>query len=235
MKYLAPNDEHQVTVPVIVGAEYAVPTGDAKLAVRQNGSTDRSTFSVQDSTDLTFTLTTPDVPAGEVQFLNVEVTAPTGIGTFYQRMIFGVVDTLDIPTDCDAVRKLLGVNIDELPNESIDLEGRYIEVYKWMINDFHTVRQNDSYLTKKFGDLIALIAAINVAPTLIISLDKSRKTENGQVQRIIENKYFKDFLDGLEDNLADLKNDLADFLEVPAAISVSVLEFAQARQWSTNS
>ena len=234
MKYLAPNDEHQVTVPVIVGAEYAIPTGDAKLAVRLNGSTDRSTVQVQDSTDITFNLTTPDVPAGEVRYLNVEVSAPTNIGSFYQRMVFGVVDTLDIPTDGDAVRSLLGVTFEELPNENIDLEGRYVEVYKWLINDFHTLRQNDPYLTKKFGDLIALISAIYVAPTLIISLDKSRKTENGQVQRIIENKYFQDFLDKLDDNLASLKEDLADFLEVPEAVSVAVLEFAQARQWSIN-
>ena len=36
--YLAPNDTHQYTVPIMVGSEYAVPTEDAKIVVRVDGA-----------------------------------------------------------------------------------------------------------------------------------------------------------------------------------------------------
>lgn len=235
MKYLAPNDQHQITVPVIVGAEYALPIDEAKLAIRTGGVTTRSAIAVLDSTDITFDITTPDTQAGELKIITVDLTAPTNIGTFKYREVFGVVDTLDIPTDCEVVRSLLGVSIEELPDQDIDLEGKYVEVYKWMVNDFHTLRQNDAYLSKKFGELIALISAIYAAPTLLIRLDKSRKTENGQFQRVFDPKYFQNFLETLEDNLAQLKEDLADYLELPSSVGTSLFEFVSVKQWSINS
>lgn len=234
MKYLAPNEQHQITVPVIVGAEYAIPIGDAKLATRLDGVTTRTTLIVEDATDITFTLDTPDVASGDLKLISVELTAPTEIGSFRYREIYGVVDTLDIPIDCDSVRALLGVTPDELNDSDINLEGKYVEVYKWLINNFHTLRQSDAYLTKKFGDLVAIIAAISAAPTLIIRLDKSRKTENGQFQRLTEHKYFQEFLNTLDDTLAGLKDDLEDFLETPEVITVSRLNFVTATQWSIN-
>lgn len=234
MKYLAPNDQHQVTVPVIVGAEYAIPTSDAKLAVRLDGVTTRSTIEQLESTDLTFQIDTPDVAAGQLKIINVEINVPTQVGNFNYREVFGVVDTLDIPTDCDSVRALLGVTYDELSDQDINLEGQYVEVYKWMINNFHTLRQSDAYFTKKFGDLIAIVSAIYTAPTLFIRLDKSRKTENGQFQRLTDPKYFQNFLDSLDDNLAKLKDDLEDYLEVPEAFTIAALEFVNVRQWSIN-
>ena len=36
-KYLAPNDTHKITIPLVVGAEYAVPTGEGKLTTRISG------------------------------------------------------------------------------------------------------------------------------------------------------------------------------------------------------
>ncbi len=235
MKYLAPNDQHQITVPVIVGAEYTIPIAEPKLAIRQGGITTRSLLPLLDATDLSFEVGTPNVIAGELQIINVEVIAQTQVGTFNYREIFGVVDTLDIPTSCDAVRALLGVTFDELTDQDINLEGQYIEVYKWLINNFHNLRQTDAYLTKKFGDLVALIAAIYAAPTLIIRLDKSRRTENGEFQRLVDAKHFQNFLDTLQGNLSKLKEDLADFLEIPEAIALSVFEFIEVKQWSINS
>ncbi|URG13852.1 hypothetical protein [Acinetobacter phage vB_AbaS_TCUP2199] len=234
MKFLAPNDQHPITVPVIVGAEYTLPTGDAKLVVRQSGTTVTSTIEVAEATDITFDILTPNVAAGQLHLIGVMLSAPTALGMFVHREMFGVVDSLDIPTDAEAVRTLLGVTPDELSDETIGIESHYVEVYRWMINDFHAVRQNDPYLTKRFGDLIAIIAAISLGPSMLIRLDKSRKTENGQVQRLMDPKYFQDFLDNLQDTLAKLQDDLADFLVIPEAVSVSIFEFVNAKQWSIN-
>lgn len=235
MKYLAPNDQHQITVPVIVGAEYAIPNDEAKLAIRIGGITNRSMISALNSTDISFQITTPDVLAGDLKIINVEISAPTDIGTFKYREVFGVVDTLDIPTDCEYVRSLLGVSFEDLSDSDIDLEGKYVEVYKWMLNNFHTLRQDDAYLTKKFGELIALVAAIYAAPTLLIRLDKSRKTENGQFQRVFDPKYFQNFLDTLDDNLAALKDDLSDYLDLSNITATALFEFVSVKQWSINS
>lgn len=235
MRYLAPNDQHQITVPVIVGAEYTVLIDDAKLAVRLDGVTTRTTITPLESTDLTFELETPNVLAGGLKLINIDISAPTEIGTFKYREVIGVVDTLDIPTDCNMVRSLLGVSEEELSDIDINIEGNYVEIYKWMINNFHTLRQNDAYLTKKFGDLIALISAVYAAPTLFIRLDKSRKTENGQFQRVFDAKYFQDFLDTLDGNLAKLKEDLADFLVLPESVGTAIFQFIDVKQWSINS
>lgn len=235
MRYLAPNDTHQITVPVIVGAEYTFPTGDAQLSVRESGVTQNSTIPLVEATEIVFDLMTPNALAGELKIINVSLRAPTQVGALNYREVFGVVDVLDIPTDCNQVRTLLGVTSDELPDDSINLESQYVEVYKWLINDFHILRQNDAYLTKKFADIVAVIAAIVAAPTLIIRLDKSRKTENGQFQRLIDPKYFQDFLLNLDKKLADLKSDLEDFLEIPAEATYATLEFVNVKQWSINS
>lgn len=234
MKFLAPNEQHPITVPVIVGAEYTLPTGDAKLSVRQSGVTVNSEVQISESTDITFDILTPNVAAGELHLIGVQLSAPTELGMFTYREMFGVVDSLDIPTDAEAVRTLLGVTPDELSDETINIESHYVEVYRWMINNFHTLRQNDPFLTKRFGDLIAIIAAISLGPSMLIRLDKSRKTENGQVQRLMDPKYFQNFLDNLQDTLARLKDDLADFLVIPDAVTVSIFEFVNVRQWSIN-
>ena len=81
-KYLAPNDTHQITVPIIVGAEYAVPTGDGKLTVRTSGVDSDSIVPQQDATEVTIEVITPSVAAGQLKIVNYLLSIPTAIGRF---------------------------------------------------------------------------------------------------------------------------------------------------------
>lgn len=234
MRYLAPEDIHEISVPILIGAEYALPIAEGKLALKIDGTITRSTIPLVEATDVTFNITTPAVAAGQVKIVNVDLSISTNLGLFTHREVVGVVDTLDIPTDHNKVRELLGLTADELDNSEIDLEGSYLELYRKMINDFHTVRQTDAYLTKRFGDLIAIFAAIKSAPQLFIRLDKSRKTENGQFQRFADPKYFQNFLTDLDAKMSEVTNDLSDYMTKADKTLISVFNFVDATRWSVN-
>lgn len=212
-KYLAPNDTHQITVPIIVGAEYAVPTGDGKLTVRTSGVDSNSIVPQQDATEVTIELITPSVAAGQLKMVNYLLSIPTAIGRFQKRESLGVVDLLDIPATADDVRNELGLTAEELEDEHIDYIDYYLKYYSALKPEFHADRQSNEYLTKKFGDLIAISAAIELVPTLITRIDKKRATENGDVTRFGTASDLQKLLDSLNDKLAAILDDLEEFLD----------------------
>ena len=212
-KYLAPNDTHQITVPIIVGAEYAVPTGDGKLTVRTSGVDSNSIVPQQDATEVTIEVITPSVAAGQLKMVNYLLSIPTAIGRFQKRESLGVVDLLDIPATADDVRNELGLTAEELEDEHIDYIDYYLKYYSALKPEFHAARQSNEYLTKKFGDLIAISAAIELVPTLITRIDKKRATENGDVTRFGTASDLQKLLDSLNDKLAAILDDLEEFLD----------------------
>ena len=225
MRYLAPSDTHTINVPVIVGAEYTVPTADGKLITRIDSNTTTVVVPVVDSSTLDVSLQTPTVASGELKILSVMLTMPTQIGQLNYRENFGIIDLMDIPATGDSVRKLFGLNNYEIPDEEMDLEGKYLSLYKAFINDFHTKRQTDQYLTKLFGDLISIVEALSLAPSLIIRIDKKRSTENGEVTRFGDAGDLAEFIDDLNSKKATILDELDDFLEDEALTSVAYLQF----------
>ena len=77
MQYLAPNDVHILNVPVVVGAEYTVPTADGKLTTRIGLTTETTIIPKVESSTLDVPLNTPNVLPGQLQILSVMLTIPT--------------------------------------------------------------------------------------------------------------------------------------------------------------
>lgn len=230
--YLAPDDVHQYTVPIVVGSEYSVPLDDAKLVIRTDGVDTKSTIPKEDSTDLVFDVATPIVAAGEIKLVSVMATVKTPNGLFRFRDTAGVVDLLDIPTNTDDVRKELGVTAADVPDENIDYVQSYLKYYKALKPEFHVKRQTDQYLTKRFGDLIAITAALDLAPSLIILIDKKRATENGDVTRFGDAGDLQDLIDSLRNKLADLLDELAEFVDQVQIALTPVFQFVPLYQHS---
>lgn len=234
MRYLSPNSLHSIDIPVIVGSEYAVPTTDGKFTYRVGGVTSEIIVPKVDATEVSVEITTPPVASGELKIINSELTISTNIGMFRTRQMFGVVDLLDIPVQAEDVREILGVTAAELGDEEMSLEGVYLDLHKLLINNFHTLRQTDDYLNKKFGDFIAIVTALKAAPQLFIKLDKKRTTENGDFQRLADAKHFESYLSNLSGKLYAVKDELKDYLEPTSTVLISVLEIGIGTQWSVN-
>lgn len=234
MEYLNPNTTHQIDFPVMVGSEYAVPVADGTFTYRVGGVTLQKVIPQVEASEISVELDTPSVAPGEFKLINTEVHIQTNIGTFRTRKSFGVVDLLDIPVQAADVREILGVTAEELPDTETNIESVYLDMYKVLINNFHTLRQTDDYLNKKFGELIAIIAALKAAPQLLIRLDKKRSTENGEVQRLVDARYFEDYLANLRQKYLDLQRTLEIYLEPTQTYTVTVLELGTGTQWSIN-
>lgn len=233
MQYLAPNDTHILNIPVVVGAEYTVPTADGKLITRLGTLSTTSIVPKVESSTLDVPLTTPDVPPGKVEILSVMLTIPTAAGMLRYRENFGVIDLMDIPATGDTVRNFLGVTHYEIEDKDMDLEGKYLALYPVFINNFHTFRQTTPYLTKLFGDLIAVTEALALAPTLIIRIDKKRATENGDVTRFGEAKDLEKLMDALKGKRDDILSELEDFIEQEILNSVAILQFVPMYNFAT--
>lgn len=235
MEYLTPGTLHQIDFPVMVGSEYAVPVAAGKFTYRIAGVTTSVPIFKVEASEVTVELNTPNVAPGEFINITTEIYIPTNIGICRARKNFGVVDSLDIPAQASDVREVLGLTYDELPDHETQIESTYLDVYKLLINNFHTLRQTDDYLNKKFGELITIVAALRIAPQLLIRLDKKRSTENGEVQRLMDPKYFENYLENLRAKYYELiQSDLVLYLEPALAYTVTTLEFGNATQWSIN-
>ena len=105
MQYLAPNDVHILNVPVVVGAEYTVPTADGKLTTRIGLTTETTIIPKVESSTLDVPLNTPNVLPGQLQILSVMLTIPTAAGILRYRENFGVIDLMDIPATGETVRR----------------------------------------------------------------------------------------------------------------------------------
>lgn len=233
MQYLAPNDTHILNIPVIVGAEYTVPTADGKLQTRLGATTTTTIIPQVESSTLDVPIDTPNVAPGKLEILSVMLTVPTAIGVLRYRENFGVIDLMDIPATGDTVRNFLGVTHYEIEDKDMDLEGKYLALYNVLVNDFHTVRQTNPYLTKLFGDLIAVTEALALAPTLIIRIDKKRATENGDVTRFGDAGDLETLLDALKGKRDDILGELEDYIEEETLNSVAILQFVPMYNFAT--
>lgn len=233
MQYLAPNDIHILNIPVIVGAEYTVPTADGKLMTRLGVTSTTTVIPKVESSTLEVPIATPNVLPGKIEILSIMLTIPTAIGVLKYRENFGVIDLMDIPATGETVRNFLGVTHYEIEDNDMDLEGKYLALYSVFINDFHTVRQTNPYLTKLFGDLIAISEALALAPTLIIRLDKKRATENGEVTRFGEAKDLEALLNALKGKRDDILGELEDYIEPEILNSVAILQFVPMYNFAT--
>lgn len=233
MKYLSPNDSHIINIPVIVGGEYTIPTKSGSLAIRVDGNNSVESVEPVESSTLEVTLNTPDVASGKLKIMSVMLTMPTHLGQLKYRENFGVIDLLDIPATGDDVRNLFGLNSSELTDDEMDLEGKYLGLYPLLINDFHTNRQNDNYLNKLFGDLISVVEALSLAPSLIIRIDKQRSTENGDVKRFGDASNLADLIDYLTGKRIEILDDLADYFAVETTTQVNLLTFVPMYNFAT--
>lgn len=231
-KYLAPNDTHKITIPLVVGAEYAVPAGDGKLTLRVSGVDTTSVVPSTDTSEVEVEIQTPNVPAGQVRIINCLFTMPTNIGRLQWRENFGVVDLLDVPATSSDVRNLLGLTEEELEDDSIDHIEHYLKYYSTLKPDFHTQRVSNEYLTKRFGDLIAISTSLDILPTLITRLDKKRVTENGEITRLGTAQDLLDLKESLEAQLAEILDDLADYLDQEVLALTPAFQFVSMYQHS---
>lgn len=231
-KYLAPNDTHKITIPLVVGAEYAVPTGDGKLTTRISGVDTVVIVPATETSEVEIDVITPGVAAGQVKMINCLFTMPTTIGRLQWRENFGVVDLLDVPATPSDVRNLLGLTLDELEDENIDYIEHYLKYYSTLKPEFHLQRTDNEYLTKRFGDLIAINTALDLLPTLITRLDKKRATENGEITRLGTAKDLLDLKNSLEDQLAEILDDLVDYLDQEALALTPAFQFISLYQHS---
>lgn len=231
-KYLAPNDTHKITIPLVVGAEYAVPTGEGKLTTRISGVDTIVIVPATETSEVEVDVITPGVAAGQVKMINCLFTMPTTIGRMQWRENFGVVDLLDVPATPSDVRNLLGLTLDELEDENIDYIEHYLKYYSTLKPEFHLQRIDNEYLTKRFGDLIAINTALDLLPTLITRLDKKRATENGEITRLGTAKDLLDLKNSLEDQLAEILDDLVDYLDQEALALTPAFQFISLYQHS---
>lgn len=233
MQYLAPNDIHILNVPVVVGAEYTVPTADGKLTTRIGLTTETTIIPKVESSTLDVPLNTPNVLPGQLQILSVMLTIPTAAGILRYRENFGVIDLMDIPATGETVRNFLGLTHYEVEDKDMDLEGKYLALYGVFINNFHDARQSNPYLTKLFGDLIAVTEALALAPTLIIRIDKKRATENGEVTRFGDAGDLESLIDSLKGKRDDILAELGEFIEEETLNTVAILQFVPMYNFAT--
>lgn len=231
-KYLAPNDTHKITIPLVVGAEYAVPAGDGKLTLRVSGVDTTTIVPATETSEVEVEIETPNVAAGQLRMINCLFTMPTNIGRLQWRENFGVVDLLDVPATSSDVRNLLGLTDDELEDENIDYVEHYLKYYSTLKPDFHLQRADNEYLTKRFGDLIAISTALDILPTLITRLDKKRATENGEITRLGTAQDLLDLKGSLEDQLAEILDDLVDYLDQEVLALTPAFQFVSMYQHS---
>lgn len=230
--YLAPNDVHEYTVPLVVGGEYANAAEDGKLIVRADGIDTVSVVPMVDGSDISFEVPTPAVVSGEIKLISIMFTIKTNNGLFRFRDIAGVVDLMDIPSTADDVRVELGLTAADIDDEYIDYVQSYLKYYRVLKPEFHVQRQTNQYLTKRFGDLIAITAALDVAPTLITLIDKKRATENGDVSRFGDAGDLQALIDALQAKLAELLDELADFIDQEVIALTPIFQFVSIYQHS---
>lgn len=233
MKYLAPNSLEKIEIPVIVGAEYTFPIAEPLAVIRTDGVTTNKDLKRTESSTITLELQTPDVLSGGLKVINTMVTVQTPIGLFRFRENFGVIDLLDIPTTGDDVRLLFGLTSAELQDTEMDIEGKYLKLYPLLINNFHTLRATQPYLEKLFGDLIALVEALALLPSLVVRLDKKRATENGDVTRLGDAKDLITLSDALGSKYADLMEELKDYFAESTPDAISILQFVNMYNFAT--
>ena len=98
--------------------------------------------------------------------------------------------------------------------------------------EFHVQRESNEYLSKRFGDLIALSAALDILPTLVTRLDKKRATENGEITRLGTAQDLFDLKGSLEDQLTEILDDLADYLDQEVLALTPAFQFVSMYQHS---
>ncbi|QHJ78649.1 MAG: hypothetical protein [Caudoviricetes sp.] len=233
MKYLPPNGSYIINIPVIVGGEYTIPTGKGTLTTRTSDGNSTKEVALVESSTLEISLDTPDVAPGKLKVMSIMLVMPTPLGQLKYRENFGIIDLLDIPTTGDDVRNLFGLNASELIDEEMDIEGKYLNLYPLLINSFHASRQTNEYLNKLFGDLIAVVEAIALAPSLIIRIDKQRSTENGDVKRFGDASNLDGLIDYLTGKRAELLEALDDYIEDETLTQVSLLTFVPLYNFAT--
>lgn len=230
--YLPPNEVIKITHPLVVGVEYAVPTEDGKVIIRNSGVDTTMVIAKEESSEVSFDLQTPSVPAGELKIINYLISIKTNAGLFTKRESVGVVDLLDVPTSVDDILSLLGLKFFELNESQLDIVGSYLKYFKLLKPNFHVARQTNDHLNKAFGDLIALSCSLEIVPTLAISLDKKRSTENGDVTRMATADDLLRLKEDLEDRLANLMADLSEYIEIEELTNYTLFQFVPLFQHS---
>lgn len=230
--YFAPNDSFEITIPLIVGVEYATPTADGKVTLRIDGVDQTKPIIKQEATEVSFNIETPSVAAGTLKNIPFIVQIPTTLGSFSKRGVISVVDLLDIPATVDDILNLIGLHLFEINENNIDLVGAYLKYFKLLKPEFHSLRISDDTLNKQFGDLIALTSALDLIPSLAVRLDKKRSTENGDVTRLATSEDLANLKKDLEDRLSSLMSDLSDYIDSSELAINPVFQFVPIYQHS---
>jgi hypothetical protein len=107
---------------------------------------------------------------------------------------------LPIEASCDAVRSLVGVSVDELPDDDIDLVVSYFDLVAEEGETFRSAFTATNQSRGAANRALALRAALDAVPSLQLRIFQSRQSENSSFSRFTAVDFER------------LKNDLRDKL-----------------------
>lgn len=224
MKYLPANSILKIPVDIKIDGEFTYPSGPVQSTLTiGNGLAVEQTLPAIEATQLEIDITTPEVISGSLDYLTLVISCDTPLGWFRKSNHFAIFNYNDLFTDADKVRELLGLTEFEYKDSDFDLEGTYFKVLKLFNAQFNIDRTINPLLNKTFGDLIAVVEALRIAPTMLIKLADKEETENGKFDRWGDPKYLGTLIDSLTNQYYDLKLELTAYLLIDPSANLSLL------------
>ncbi|RQR63891.1 hypothetical protein DIE18_07095 [Burkholderia sp. Bp9125] len=141
-----------------------------------------------------------------------------------QQVAYGLHPFIPMSADADAVRGLMGVSVDELPDEAIDLIPAYYSLRADYGTDFtNALVVGDSRTRSAANRALAARAAIDALPSFQLRLVQSKQVENSNFSRwdwVDLDKLKEDLTTQLGASLAQLSDTLARTVAVTPTIFV---------------
>lgn len=226
MRFLPAGMENQIAIEVLVRNEFTVPSSNLMGVLTVDAVSSPVTIPQGETT--TYFLTVPAVsPArGSYSTVKLHINAQTPIGLFRALKTYLIFDYTDLLADYDTVRTKLGITSDELYDEELSLETAYLNLFNLLKPEFHVARDADSELNYKFSQLVAVTAALTVAPHLPMRLAKKDATENGEFNRLGNASDIGRLMDALTVEQDALWADLTGYMVTPFTTAPApVLQF----------
>jgi hypothetical protein len=232
MSYITSGLAHTEYFETLIGSEYVTPLTDLKVLLSVDGTVSQDTIPLANSNGFKYQFPVLTVPNGQSKNVQFYVEADTVAGLFRVRRSLNVINVMDIPTDASSVRDLLGVTVDELPDDALHLESNYIKTYKSFTQAFHEDRLSDSRVTYLYAQYLRFYTALKVIPSLYLRLSKKDKTENGEFTRLADADNLSSLSNAIESDLQETIDQLDGYVldsEVLIPTTVTFIDISPDR------
>jgi hypothetical protein len=204
--YEIANEDVTITVPLIMNGEFVVPlAGSVRYIVRGHSGSVLAgpTSIVTDENTTSVTITIPaalNVISGDVENRHLVVSFGTPSGSYQIGNTYRLVNWLNLAASAVDVRRFLGVTVDELPDDEVDLVKSYLTIKTEMGSVFTDALSATDSSVYAANDLVVYRTVLDVIPSLqlrviqteksdILSASRSSKIDYGALAREASARY----------------------------------------------